>query len=140
MGDLGIEILDVQFKRISYVDAVRRKVYDRMIAERQRIADRYRSEGQGEAFKILGQKEQDLAEIRSAALRDAEEIRGTADAEATNIYAKAYDQSKESREFYEFLKTMETFAAVLDPGTWIVLSSRGEFYRYLNHPASAGRT
>lgn len=131
-SDLGIEILDVQFKRISYVDEVRRKVYERMVAERNRIADRYRSEGEGEAFKILGEKERDLAKIQSEAFREAEQLRGNADAEATAIYAKAYDASEQSREFYEFLKTMETFTTTLDSSTWIVLSSKGEFYRYLN--------
>ena len=54
--DLGIEILDVEFKRINYVAEVQRKVYERMISERQRIADRFRSEGQGEAFRIRGEK------------------------------------------------------------------------------------
>jgi membrane protease subunit HflC len=44
--DLGIELLDLRFKRINYVQEVREKVYDRMIAERKRIADKYRSEGQ----------------------------------------------------------------------------------------------
>ena len=136
-SDLGIEILDVQFKRISYVDEVRRKVYERMVAERNRIADRYRSEGEGEAFKILGEKERDLAKIQSEAFREAEQLRGNADAEATAIYAKAYDASEQSREFYEFLKTMETFTTTLDSSTWIVLSSKGEFYRYLN-AAGAG--
>jgi len=130
-SDLGIEILDVQFKRINYVEEVRRKVYDRMIAERQRIADRFRSEGQGDASRILGEMERELKRIQSEAYRTAEEIRGRADAEATDIYAGAYDQSAESRRFYEFLKTMETFESTMDADTWIILSTEGEFYRYL---------
>ena len=48
-SDLGIEILDVQFKRINYVEEVQKNVYERMIAERRRIADRFRSEGEGVA-------------------------------------------------------------------------------------------
>ncbi len=130
-ADLGIEILDVQFKRINYVEEVRRKVYDRMIAERQRIADRFRSQGQGEASRIRGEMERELKRIQSEAYRTAEEIRGRADAEATEIYARAYDQSADSRSFYEFLKTMETFETTIDRDTWIVLSTEGEFYRYL---------
>ncbi len=130
-SDLGIEILDVQFKRINYVEEVRRKVYDRMIAERQRIADRFRSEGQGEASRILGEMERELKRIQSEAYREAEEIKGLADAEATDIYAGAYNQTAESRRFYEFLKTMETFETTMDPETWILLTTDGEFYRYL---------
>ncbi|MAE71868.1 MAG: HflC protein [Gemmatimonadetes bacterium] len=130
--DLGIEILDLQFKRINYVDEVKLKVYERMIAERTRIADRFRSEGQGEASKILGQKSQELSRIQSNARREAEEIRGRADAEATEIYADAYDRSVESRKFYEFLKTMEAYQKTMDESTTALLSSDGDFYRYLS--------
>jgi len=57
---LGIELLDLRFKRINYVEEVQKKIYERMITERKRIADKFRSEGQGEAAKIFGDKERDL--------------------------------------------------------------------------------
>lgn len=129
--DLGIEILDVQFKRINYVEEVRKKVYERMIAERQRIAERFRSEGEGEASRIQGERERDLKRIRSEAYRTAREIIGDADARATAIYANAYNRSPDSRSFYEFLRTMETYQTTLDAGTWLVLSTDGEFYKFL---------
>jgi membrane protease subunit HflC len=130
-SDLGIEILDVQFKRINYVEDVRRKVYERMIAERRRIADRFRSEGEGEASRIQGEKDRDLQRIRSEAYRKAREIKGRADATATAIYAAAYNRSEESRAFYQFLKTMEIYEKTLDPETTLILSTSGEFYKYL---------
>ena len=129
--DLGIEILDLQFKRINYVEDVQEKVYDRMIAERRRIADRFRSEGEGESARIRGELERDLNEIESAAFREAEEIRGEADAEATAIYAAAYDRSADSRQFYEFMKSMETLRQTASEDTSILLSTEGEFYRFL---------
>jgi membrane protease subunit HflC len=129
--DLGIEILDVQFKRINYVEEVRQKVYERMIAERRRIADRFRSEGEGEASRIRGERERDLQEIRSVAYREAREIIGDSDAEATAIYAAAYDLSANARSFYEFLQTMEIYKKTLDAGTSLILTTDGEFYRYL---------
>lgn len=129
--DLGLELLDLRFKRIGYVKEVREKVYDRMIAERKRIADKYRSEGQGEAFKILGEKERELKLITSDAFRKAEIIKGKADAEATRIYANAYNRSAESREFYKFLKTMETYESTFGKDDWLILSSESDFYRYL---------
>jgi len=129
--DLGIEILDVQFKRINYVEDVQKKVYERMIAERRRIADRFRSEGQGEASRILGEKERELKRVQSEAYKAAEEIRGRADAIATDTYAKAYGVSKEAESFYAFLKTLETYESTVDPETWMVLSTDGEFYRFL---------
>ena len=129
--DLGIEILDVQFKRINYVEEVQEKVYDRMIAERRRIADRFRSEGEGESARIRGELERDLNQIQSEAFKEAEQIKGQADAEATAIYAAAYDRSADSRRFYEFLKSMETLEQTASSETSILLSTEGEFYRFL---------
>ncbi len=130
-SDLGIEILDVEFKRINYVTEVQRKVYERMIAERQRIADRFRSEGEGEAFRIRGEKDRELLRIRSEAYRTAQEVKGVADASAIAIYAQAYDKSADTRSFYEFLKTMESYKTSLDNRSTLVLSSDSDFYRYL---------
>jgi membrane protease subunit HflC len=58
--DLGIEILDFQFKRLNYVEEVRQEVYARMISERQRIAEQFRSEGAGESARINGEREREL--------------------------------------------------------------------------------
>jgi len=131
--DLGIEILDVQFKRINYVEDVRRTVFSRMIAERKRIADRFRSEGEGEASRIRGDRERDLKVIQSEAYRQAQEIIGRADAEATNVYAVAYNQSAQARDFYAFLKTMESYSSTIDKDTTLVLSTAGDFFSYLKH-------
>ena len=129
--DLGIEILDLRFKRINYVEEVRVKVYDRMITERKRIADQYRSEGQGEASKILGSKERELLRITSDAFREAETIKGKADAEATRIYANAYNRNADTQDFYKFLKTMETYETTFNQDDWLILSSDNDFYKYL---------
>jgi len=129
--DLGIELLDLRFKRINYVEEVREKVYDRMITERKRIADKFRSEGQGQASKILGEKERELKSITSEAFRKAQEIIGKADAEATRIYASAYDRSSETRDFYQFLKTLETYESTFSENDWLILSSESDFYKYL---------
>jgi len=130
-SDLGIEILDVRFKRINYVAEVQRKVYERMISERQRIAERFTSEGQGEAFRIRGEKDRELLRIRSEAYKTAQEIKGNADAEATNIYASAYNRSADTRSFYEFLQTMEAYKTTLDKDSSLVLSTDSDFYRFL---------
>lgn len=130
-SDLGIEILDVRLKRINYVEEVRKKVYDRMIAERQRIATRYRSEGEGEAARIRGERDRELQRIQSEAYKEAQEIRGKADAQATDVYAQAYDQSRESRDFYAFTKTLDTYEQTADPQTVLVLTTGGELYRVL---------
>lgn len=129
--ELGIELLDLRLKRIDYVEEVRRKVYDRMITERKRIADKYRSEGQGEASKIIGDKERELKRIQSEAYKTAEEIKGKADAEATAIFARAYDRNADSRDFYRFTKTLETYKHTFSGKDWLLLSTKSDFYKYL---------
>ena len=126
--NFGIELVDVQFKRINYTEEVRESVYQRMISERKRIAERSRSEGQGRSAEIRGQKERDLQEIQSEAFKTAEETRGLADAEATQIYAAAYSKDP---DFYQFLKTLETYRSSLDENVTLVLSSDSEFLKFL---------
>ncbi len=129
--ELGIELLDLRFKRINYVEEVQRKIYERMISERKRIAEKYRSEGQGEAQRIIGDRERELKKVQSESYKTAQEIIGKADAEATTIYASAYNRSPESREFYRFIKTMETYRTTLSEKDWLVLSTKGDFFGYL---------
>lgn len=129
--DLGIEVLDFRIKRINYVKEVQATVFERMITERKRIADKYRSEGQGEASRISGEKERELKRIQSEAKRTAQEIMGKADAEAAAIYNDAYNKNAASREFYAFMKTMESYEEALDSTTSFVLSTESDFYKYL---------
>ena len=126
--EFGIELKDVRFKRINYVDTVQQKVFERMISERKRIAERSRSEGQGRAAEIRGQKERDILAATSVGYRTAQEVKGKADAEATAIYAKAYGRDP---EFYQFTKTMETLNQSLDDKAWLILSTESEMLRYL---------
>jgi membrane protease subunit HflC len=127
-ADLGITVLDFQFKRINYVPEVSREVYNRMISERQRIAEQFRSEGEGEAARIEGEKEKLLREITSEAYREAQEIKGKADANATRIYAAAHNKDP---DFYAFLKTMQVYDVTMDDETILLMGTDGEFLRYL---------
>ncbi len=127
-SDLGIEILDFRFKRINYVEEVRREVYNRMISERLRIAEQFRSEGAGEAARISGEKERELRTISSGAYRQAQEIMGTADATAADVYAQAYNRDA---DFYRFVKTLEVYQQTLRQDTTMLLGTNGEFLRFL---------
>jgi membrane protease subunit HflC len=126
--DYGIELLDVQIKRINYVEQVRTRVYERMINERKKVAAQYRSEGEGEKADILGQMERELKEISSEAYRKVLEVRGGADAEAAAIYAEAYNQDK---EFYTFLRTLESYKKSIQKNGRLVISTDSDYYRYL---------
>jgi membrane protease subunit HflC len=131
----GIELMDIRFKRINYNESVRPKIYDRMISERRQIAERFRSEGNGEAARIVGNRERDLNKVQSEAYRSVEGIRGEADAKATEIYARAYNQSPEAVQFYEFTRTMDTYKAVIATNTTLVLSTDSELFKFLKSMA-----
>lgn len=124
----GIELIDVKFKRINYVQEVRNSIYLRMTAERDQMAEKFRSEGQGEANKIRGDKERELKRISSEAYRSAQVIKGKADAEALAIYANAYQLAP---EFYSFVKTLEVYESSLNKSSSLVLSTDSEFFKYL---------
>ena len=124
----GIELVDVRIKRINYVQDVRNKVYERMIAERKRAAEKYRSEGQERRAEISGQKEKELKLITSEAYRKVQGLKGKADAEAISIYARAYSQDP---DFYSFLKTLETYQKTIDENSTIILTTDSDYYKYL---------
>lgn len=127
----GIELLDIRFKRINYNESVRPKIYDRMISERRQIAERFLSEGNGEAARIRGNRVRDLNKIQSEAYREVEEIRGVADAKATEIYSAAYNQNKQSVEFYEFTRTMQSYKSIISENTTLVLSTGSDMFKFL---------
>jgi len=125
---LGINLIDVQLRRISYEASVEKKVYERMISERQRIAQKIRSIGSGEKAEIEGRLSKDLREIQSKAYREAQTIRGKADALSFDIYAKSINSDP---KFYEFIRTMEAYKKALKPNSKLLLSSQAEFLKYL---------
>ena len=126
--DFGIELVDVQIRRINYVDEVQVKVFDRMISERRRIAERSRSEGMGRSAEIRGQMERELKTIRSEAYRKVQDIQGKADAQAARIYADAYGKDA---EFFQYLRTLEAYSQGVDKDTSFILGTDTDFYRYL---------
>ena len=131
LAEFGIDLLDVRLKRVNYNPDVLDRIYQRMISERRQIAQRFRSEGEGEAARIAGQKERDLNEIQSTAYRQVQQIRGEADGKATEIYAQAYTQNPQAAEFYNFLKSMETYRKVLTKDATLVFSTDSDLFGLL---------
>ena len=108
---MGIELLDIRFKRINYNATVQQDIYKRMISERNQIADKFRSAGRGEdGARIRGQMERNLKQIQSTAYMKIQQIqRDGPTPRQTDIYAKAYNQDPEAAKFYGFTKTLETY-------------------------------
>ena len=131
LEDIGVELLDVQLRRVSYEESVEQKVYERMITERQKIAARIRSFGQGEAAKISGRLNLKLKEIESEAYRQAQELKGDAEATAIKNYARALSKDP---QFYEFLETLDSYKDTLKGPTHFILSSDSPYLEALSGP------
>ena len=140
LAEFGIDLLDVRLKRVNYNPDVLDRIYQRMISERRQIAQRFRSEGEGEAARIAGQKERDLNEIQSTAYRQVQQIRGEADGKATEIYAQAYTQNPQAAEFYNFLKSMETYRKVLTKNATLVFSTDSDLFGLLKRANAKPQT
>ena len=130
---LGISVVDFRFKRVKYNNDVRTKVFDRMISEQKRIAEKYRAIGQGEKQRIIGKTTQKMKEIMSNAYKESQTIMGEADAEAIKIYADAYNTSAKSREFYEFMRTLQAYSESIDSTSIMIFSTDNDFLKYLKH-------
>ncbi|MCI5106949.1 MAG: protease modulator HflC [Pseudomonadales bacterium] len=133
--DIGIEVIDVRVKRIDLPDDVRSSVYDRMITERNREAQELRSRGEELAIGIRADADRQAVIFEAEAYRDAERIRGEGDAEATAIYANAYEQDP---EFFAFSRSLtayrETFS---NKGDFLLLDPDSDYFKYLKNGAGA---
>ena len=133
LKNYGIEIIDVNMKRLNLPQQNKESVFERMRAERQRIAKQYRAEGEEEALKIRAETDKERSRILSEAYREAEKTKGDGDAQSTRLYSEAYTKDP---EFYKLIRTLETYKKILDNKTTIVLSSDSELLKLLTE----GRT
>ncbi|MFH1035669.1 MAG: protease modulator HflC [Pseudomonadota bacterium] len=124
----GIELVDVEIKRINYVESVQKRVFERMVSERKRIASQYRSEGEGEKLRILGTMEKELARVRSEAYKTAQETRGKGDAQATSIFGQAFGQDP---QFYALFKTLETYSSLPPDKAELILSTDSDYFKFI---------
>lgn len=99
-----------------------------MSAEREQMAQRYRSEGSEEASNIRANAEKEQQLILAEAYQKVQEIMGEGDAEAIRIYGEAFQKDP---EFYEFIRTLETYEKTIDGNTTLILPSTSEILKYL---------
>ena len=126
--EFGIGVVDVRIKRADLPSEVQASVFARMKAERGRIALRYRAEGDELAAKVRADADKEATIVAARAYAESQKLMGEGDAQATAIYAKAFEQDA---EFYSFLRTLEAYEKFLAQKTTLVLSSDSELFRYL---------
>lgn len=126
--ELGIEVVDIQVKKVNYPDEIRGKVFQEMISERAEFASANRAEGSKEAEKIRSQTDSQTKIILAEADRKAREIRGQADAEAAKIYAETYNTNP---EFYAFLRSLDAYReSFKSSDDVLVIKPDSEFFKY----------
>lgn len=126
--EYGIELLDMNIKRVNYAKEVENQVYQRMISERMQIAERYRSEGEQFRLAFLGQISREKDRLMSEAYATAETVRGEGEAVAAKIFAEAYDKDP---EFYRFWRTLELYRSGLLDQSVLVLGTDSDFLSFL---------
>jgi len=124
----GIEVIDVRIRRVDLPQENEASIYARMEAERKRQANKFRSEGEEEAQKIRAATDRDKTVILAEAYKKSQLIRGEGEAKALDIYAASY--SKDS-DFYEFIRTLETYEKVIDKKTTLVLPGDSKLFKGL---------
>ena len=124
----GIEVIDVRIRRVDLPRENEASIYARMEAERKRQANKFRSEGEEEAQKIRAATDRDKTVILADAYKKAQQIRGDGEAEALDIYALSFSKSP---DFYEFLRTLETYEKVIDKKTTLVLPGDSKLFKNL---------
>jgi len=125
---LGIDIVDVQVKRIDLPKEVSQSVYSRMEAERARVAREFRSQGSEAAERVRADADKQKEIILANAYRDAEVAKGQGDASASEIYAKAYGQDI---EFYAFYRSMAAYKATFaNSANLMVTEPDSDFFKY----------
>jgi membrane protease subunit HflC len=124
----GIDIVDVDVRKLYLPDQNKQSVFERMKAERGRMAAQYRSEGERDAQAMIAQADAERARLIAAADEQARRLRSEGEAAAIRVYAEAFGQAP---EFYKFLRTLEAYRKILDGGTTLFLPADAEIFGLL---------
>lgn len=124
----GIEVIDVRIRRVDLPKENEASIYARMEAERKRQANKFRSEGEEEAQKIRAETDRDRTVILAESYKKSQLIRGEGEAKALDIYATSFSKDP---EFYEFVRTLETYEKVIDNKTTLVLPGDSKLFKGL---------
>lgn len=131
--ELGVEVVDVRLRRFNHPVEVRPAVFELIRSERRQVAATLRAEGEARYLDLTSQADRRRDAILAQGEAEAERIRGEGDAEATRLYNEAHALDP---KFYEFLRTLESYRAILDDKATIVLSSASPLLRLLTQGPS----
>ncbi|HXT79289.1 MAG TPA: protease modulator HflC [Acetobacteraceae bacterium] len=132
MQGFGVTVEDVRIRRADLPEENTQAILSRMQSERQRVATQARAEGAQAAAEIRANAERERTVLLADARATADKLRGEGEAQATAIYAKAYEQDP---SFYSIWRTLQGYQEVFGKGhTRLILTPDNQYLRYLQSP------
>ena len=128
-AEYGIDIIRAGIVEYTLPPENRPSVIQRMISERARIAARYRSEGEEAALRIEALAINEHERLMATAHAEATAILGQAEAEAMALLGAAY---REDPDFYKFIRALDSYDAIIDDRTTLLLPADNELFKYLD--------
>ncbi len=124
----GMEVVDVRVKRVDFSDEIKGNVFRRMEAERERVSKGLRAEGKEEKRAIIANTDRQVQILLANANSQAQITRGEGDAEASKIYAQAFNKDK---NFYRFQKSLEAYEdSFNNKGNTFITSPDSDFFKF----------
>ena len=129
MTGFGVSIEDVRIRRADLPEENTQAILIRMQSERERIAKQLRAEGAEASQRIRADAERDRTVLLADAGATADKLRGQGEADASRLYAGAYQQDP---GFFAAWRTLLAYREAFGTGNArLVLTPDNDFLRYL---------
>ncbi|MCA0370118.1 MAG: protease modulator HflC [Proteobacteria bacterium] len=127
----GVQVVDVRIIRADLPGENSEAIFKRMETERRQEAKQFRAEGDEMAQKVRASADRQRVEILADARKQSEIVRGQGEAEASQIYADAFQKDP---AFFEIWRTLEAYRASLRPeDTTMVLTKDSPFFKFFEN-------
>jgi len=126
----GIQIVDLQLRGTDLPTENSEAIFNRMISERKQEAQEFRSRGDEIAQGIRATSDKERTIILAEATKQSEIVRGQGDAYVTEKAAASYGKDI---NFFDFYRSLNAYKAALNnETTTFIMSSKDDFFKYLN--------
>lgn len=130
--DYGIEIVSLRLRRLSFPEAVRTSIYERIRSERGKLVAKEENEGRLKATKLLAEADRDRRKVEADARAEKTKLEGEADTRADAIRNEAHAKDP---EFYAFLQRLKVLQAVMaDTKDTLLLSLNHDLFKLMKEP------
>lgn len=124
----GIELKDIQMKRIDLPPSNEQAVYKRMISERASKAQEYLSQGESEKTRIVAETDKIVSQRMAIANAKAQSIIAEGEAEAQKIRNESFGQDP---DFFNLYRTLESYKVTIKNDTVILLPINSPYLNFL---------